>query len=361
MRIISPAALKPGMVLAKSIYDNNGLVMVREGTSLTDNTAVRLESLGIPLVYIEDPRFDDLEVRETADAELVREILAFRHAARENIATNRTPKNVHLDMETCSRLAERVVDLARQSTPEDFNLVNYLPKESYWDAHAINTSLLSMRLATELHFDRETTLQLVIVCLIHDLSLVLLPPAVLENLGRLNPEEKKALYAHPRIDTEILRNQRGASSVAVGPIGQHHELWNGEGYPKGLKGESILPIARIVSLVDTYAGLVSERPFRQRLMPHEAIEYVMGFADEFFELDMADRFARSIPTYFLGTMVSLNNKQKGVVIFANIGEIARPVIRAITDPNGVPLDTPAKIDLSSPDNASLLISAVVDE
>ena len=62
MRIISPAALKPGMVLAKSIYDNNGLVMVREGTSLTDNTAVRLESLGIPLVYIEDPRFDDLEV-----------------------------------------------------------------------------------------------------------------------------------------------------------------------------------------------------------------------------------------------------------------------------------------------------------
>ena len=54
----------------------------------------------------------------------------------------------------------------------------------------------------------------------------------------------------------------------------------------------------------------------------------------------------------------MNNKQKGVVIFANIGEIARPVIRAITDPNGVP---PPEIDLSNPENASLLISAVVDE
>jgi HD-GYP domain-containing protein (c-di-GMP phosphodiesterase class II) len=348
------------MVLAKSIYDANGLVIVREGTAMTENTAGRVVDLGIPLVYIEDPRFDDLEVRETADTELVREILEFRHSSRGIIASKRSPDAISLDMETGHRLAQTVLESVQNSTPEEFSLVQHLPAESYWDVHAINSSLLSARLATSLAMDRETVLELVFVCLFHDLSLVLLPKSILQNLGRLEEEEKKALYIHPRLEAEILRRQQGVSAVAIGAIGQHHELWNGEGYPRGLSGESILPVARIVGLVDTYTGLVSERPFRKRLMPHEAIEYILGYADEYFEIDLTDRFSRAVPTYFIGTMVSLNNNQKGVVTVANIGEVARPVVRAITDPNGVPLAKPTDVDLSNPENASLLITAVVD-
>ena len=352
--------MKPGMVLAKSVDDANGLVIVSEGTTITENTSQRLVDLGIPLVYIEDPRFDDLEVTETANTELVRDILEFRRSSREIIASQRSPDTIRLDMDVGIRLAEVVLESVQKSTPEEFSLVQHLPAESYWDAHAINSSLLAARLATTLAMDRDTVLQLVLVCLFHDLSHVLPPKSILENLGRFNENEKKALYIHPKLEVEILRRQQGVSAVAIGAIGEHHELWNGEGYPRGLSGESILPVARIVGLVDTYAALVSERPFRKRLMPHEAIEYILGYADEYFEIDLAERFSRSVPTYFIGTMVSLNNNQKGVVTFANIGDVARPIVRAITDPDGVPLSKPTDVDLSDPANASLLITAVVD-
>lgn len=361
MRLVRPSALRPGMVLARNIYDHNGQVVMREGTPMTDSTAARLVTLRIPQLAIEDPRFDDLEVTETIEFDVVREVLAFRRSCREAIAKKRQPNSIVLDVDSARSLAQKIGDAVHDSDPEELNLVQYLPAENYWDAHAINSALLAGRLAKTVGMDRAAVGELILACLIHDLSLVLLPASITGNLGRLSGEEKKVLHVHPRLEAEILRNQGGVSAVTTQAVGQHHELWNGSGYPRGLKGDQISPSARVISLVDTYTALISERPFRQQLMPHEAIEYIMGYAGELFEMNLAERFARAIPTYFVGIMVRLSNKQKGVVVFPNIGEIARPKIRALTDPQGVPLRVPQDIDLKSPDKASLLITAVVDE
>lgn len=349
------------MVLARSVYDGNGQVVMREGTAITASTGERLGRLRIPLVCIEDPRFDDLDVRETVSFELVRQVLEFRRASRNAIVANRRVKAIELDVEKARSLAESIEEEILDSAADQLNLVQYLPAESYWDAQAINGAILAGRLARTLGMDRDAVRELILVCLAHDLSLSLLPGSVQQNLGRLSDQEKKALFMHPRLDAEILHNQQGVSAVAVQALGQHHELWNGSGYPRRLKGEDIAPMARIVVLVDAYAALVGERPNRQRLMPHEAIEYVMGYAGEYFEMNTVEKFARAIPSYFTGIMVKLSNGQKGVVTYPNIGEIARPKVRLLTDPMGAPLQQPRELDLSSPGNASLLIAAVIDE
>ena len=361
MRLVKPAALHPGMTLANSIHDFRGQVVMREGSSLTESSVRRLVDMRIPLVAIEDPRFDDLEVFETVSAEVVRELVAFRDACRQRIVRGRKPSSISLDMGKCRELAERLVGEVSGAAQEQFNLVQYLPAEQYWDAHAVNGAALAVRLARTIGIEVAAIVELVVGAITHDLSLCLLPDRVLDNLGRLGPEEKRAFMVHPRLDAEILRSQGGVSAVTIGSVGQHHEVWNGAGYPRGLKGTDILPMARVLCLVDTYSALVLERPYRQRLMPHEAIEYVMGYAGELFDMTMAERFARSIPSYFVGTSVRMNDGRKGVVVYPNIGEIARPRIRLITNERGGPLPVPIELNLSSPENASLLISAVVDE
>lgn len=209
--------------------------------------------------------------------------------------------------------------------------------------------------------DRRVTTDLVTACICHDLSLSLMPDSVVRDLGRLTGPQKKALWLHPRFDAEIMRRQPGVSAVMVAALGQHHELWSGDGYPKGLKGENIGQMARILAIVDTYAALVGERPNRERQMPHEAIEFILGYAGEYFDMDLAEKFSRSIPTYFVGMMVQLSNLQKAVVMVPNTGEIARPALRVLTDSAGRKLPVPQDLNLMDASNASLMITAVVDE
>ena len=361
MRLIRPSALKPGMVLASGVFDPKGNVIARAGSTLNESTVRRLVDMRIPTISVEDARFDDLDVKDILPAELVRDIVDFLGKCRDIIRKAGKTDGVELDVRKLNELVEDLIAEVSGTSPDDLSLINYLPADNRWDAHAINTAILSIRLGRTLTMDRSVTRDLVMACVCHDLSLVLMPSSVQRDFGRLVGNQRKALWLHPRLDSELMRRQAGSTAVLVGALAQHHELWSGDGYPKGLKGEEIGVLARIIAIVDTYAALVGERPNRERQMPHEAIEFVLGYAGEYFDMDMAEKFTRSIPTYFVGTMVQLSNMQKGVVMVPNTGEIARPALRLVTDPAGRPLPVPQDINLKDASNASLMIAAVVDE
>ena len=361
MRLVRPAALRPGMTLANGVFDPKGNVIARAGSTLNENTVRRLVDMGIPTISIEDSRFDDLEVKEIMPVEFVRDLVEFLGECRDIIRNVSKTDGVELGVRRLNELVDDLTTEVSGTSPDDLSLINYLPAENHWDAHAMNTAILSIRLGRTLTMARAVNKDLVMACICHDLSLVLMPRSVRRNFGRLVGSQRKALWLHPRLDSEIMRRQAGSSAVMVGALAQHHELWSGGGYPKGLKGESIGMLARIIAIVDTYAALVGERPGRERQMPHEAIEFVLGYAGEYFDMDLAEKFTRSIPTYFVGAMVQLSNMQKGVVMIPNTGEIARPAVHLITDPAGRPLPVPQDVNLKDAANASLMIAAVVDE
>jgi response regulator RpfG family c-di-GMP phosphodiesterase len=361
VRLVGPGALKAGMVLASGVEDMKGNAVVPAGATLSEGNISRVRQMRVPVFAIEDPRFDDLEVRPILPRELVRRAVDLLGECREIVRKAGGPDGVKLDMRRILALVEEILDEVGSVSPDEISLVNFLPEENHWDAHALNTAILSIRLARNLNMNREATTELVTLCITHDLSLALMPPSIVRDFGRLTGSQKKALWLHPRLDAEIMRRQPGTSAVMVGAMGQHHELWGGGGYPKGLKGEDISSMARILAIVDTYAALIGERPGRERQMPHEAIEFILGYAGEYFDMDMAETFTRAIPTYFVGTMVQLSNMQKGVVMVPNTGEIARPALRVLTDPAGQALPVPQELDLKDATNATLMISAVVDE
>src|SRR6266851_2555962 len=111
--------------------------------------------------------------------------------------------------------------------------------------------------------------------LLHDIGKLAVPEHIINKPGRLTPEEFEKMKIHPVVGAEIL--ERVAFPYPVVPIVRsHHERWDGSGYPDGLKGEEIPIGARILSAVDCFDALASERPYRRALSPEEAMKTLIA-------------------------------------------------------------------------------------
>ena len=109
-----------------------------------------------------------------------------------------------------------------------------------------------------------------IAALLHDIGKLAVPEHILSKPGPLTPDERKKMQMHAQIGAEIVSAVPFPCPVAP-LIRSHHERWDGTGYPSGLRGEQIPIGARILSVVDCFDALTSERPYRPALSPDEAI------------------------------------------------------------------------------------------
>jgi hypothetical protein len=129
-------------------------------------------------------------------------------------------------------------------------------------------------------------------------------------------------------------------------VKQHHERWNGNGYPDKLKGRDICHGARILALTDSAIALVSKRPYRgcvlpketadfvsafsedlaqaSYLRPQQAMEFIIAYSGELFDPDLVKIFAHVLPTYPTGIMVKLNTGEIGIISNANLQYFSRP-------------------------------------
>src|SRR5438046_6958565 len=117
---------------------------------------------------------------------------------------------------------------------------------------------------------------------LHDIGKLAVPEHIISKPGRLTPEEFERMKIHPLVGAEIL--ERVQFPYPVVPIVRaHHERWDGNGYPCGLRGEEIPTGARILAVVDCLDGLASDRQYRPALPLDKAMEHVIGEAGKSFD------------------------------------------------------------------------------
>src|SRR5439155_2652378 len=123
--------------------------------------------------------------------------------------------------------------------------------------------------------------------LLHDIGKLAVPEHILCKPGPLTPEETEKMRIHPRIGVEILETINFPFPLTE-VVRSHHEKWDGTGYPDCLKGEEIPITARILSVVDCYDALTSDRPYRKPLSAEEALKYVQSEAGTAFDPKVVD-------------------------------------------------------------------------
>ena len=136
--------------------------------------------------------------------------------------------------------------------------------------HLRRVQVYAVEIAKDLGLDEDMLNAIRAASMLHDIGKLAVPENILSKPGRLTPEEFEKMKIHPIVGSEIL--DRVEFPYPVVPIVRsHHEKWDGTGYPDGLKREAIPIGARILSAVDCFDALASERPYRRALSPEEAM------------------------------------------------------------------------------------------
>jgi response regulator RpfG family c-di-GMP phosphodiesterase len=129
----------------------------------------------------------------------------------------------------------------------------------------------------------------------HDIGKIATPDAVLLKPGRLTPEEWEVMKQHPTVGLQILDgSQRPILKAAAVIAHQHHEKWDGSGYPQGLKGDQIHPYARIVAVADVFDALTHERCYKEAWPVEQVRDYLREVAGHHLDPHYVDLLIKNI-------------------------------------------------------------------
>lgn len=139
--------------------------------------------------------------------------------------------------------------------------------------HSRRVSEICEAIAIKIRLSRDEVKRIKITGLMHDIGKIGIDEKILNSNHRLNPTEWEEIKKHPDISFRILSASNEFSSIAEDVL-QHHERWDGKGYPKGLKGKEISLNARIIAIADTYDAMISDRAYRKAYSKEEAIQEI---------------------------------------------------------------------------------------
>jgi len=143
-------------------------------------------------------------------------------------------------------------------------------KDRYTCGHSECVAVLGKEIAIEMGVDERTAERVYVAGLLHDIGKIGIPSHILLKPTKLSLEDYDEIKLHPTKGCQILKPIRSLDNLAEVVL-QHHERYDGTGYPNGLKGEEILLEARILAVADAYQAMISDRPYRKRLPFEEAI------------------------------------------------------------------------------------------
>jgi HAMP domain-containing protein len=166
--------------------------------------------------------------------------------------------------------------------------------KSHWTAgHSERVTGYAERLAKALNLDEKTRKEIRIAAVLHDIGKIAVPGQILDKNGYLSAEEYGLVKAHPQTGADIIADIPAYDEVRPAIL-HHHEHWDGNGYPSGLKGEAIPFLARILTIADVYDALSEDRPYRKGLGKEEIRAYFEGEKGKIFDPVLAALFIKTL-------------------------------------------------------------------
>ena len=233
--------------------------------------------------------------------------------------------NTNLQLTGCTPLARQLVQLLNQSD----NLAGWAlngQTEDYALDNALHVAVLGTKVGMGLRYSQDELERLALAGLLHDLGMWTLPVSLIEKREALSEEERDILRTHPERGRRILAGQGGVFEWVSTINAQEHERWDGSGYPCRLKDRQIAEPAQIIGVVDTVDAMVTMRPYRKRLTPHQVIRELLLHAKTTFSLRVLKGLGDQITLYPIGTQVRLNTGESGTVTKINSRYPLRPVV-----------------------------------
>ncbi|MGZ5059852.1 MAG: HD-GYP domain-containing protein [Methylobacter sp.] len=374
---ISIQQLKPGMF----IHDINCVWMehpflVGALKIKNDQTIKKITDLGVREVYIDTLKgldVIDAPTEAEVNAEIEHKMLAMVQQTKPITTTstlseelersrkvyseaNKIISNImhdvrigkQIEVERIDPVVERMANSILRNKDALLSLCRIKNKDDYTFLHSVSVGALLISFAHALDFNRDVIKQLGIGGMLHDIGKTKVPNEILNKPGALTEDEFVIMKSHVVHGCSILRKSSGIAQVSFDVASQHHERFDGSGYPLGLKNSEMSVYGQMAAIVDVYDAITADRCYHKGMEPTVAVRKMFEWSKFHFNPKLLRTFIRTVGIYPVGTLVMLESGKIGVVIEQCETDMTRPLVRTIFDAKKNYFITPNDIDLSKP-------------
>ncbi len=389
MRLIEIEDMPLGNALGQALFNERGDVLAQVGVILNAQLVESIKARGYTAVVVDDAQSEGIELVDPLTPETRARATKTAHettAVGEQTAMHLGPDRV--EHATYLPRSNEIQRLISQTVPADavFESANSITEEvmdaptllglnsiksqdSFAYTHAVEVASVAVMLGRKLGLKQPDLKRLGRGALLHDIGQVFTGDTTDGKSGAISSSDIEQINRHTRLGYDFLQNVPDFDVLMNHVAYQHHEWFNGKGYPRGLVGSAqidrdtkaepgqILLLALVTSVADVYDALCSDRPFRARLPREMAMSLIKRMTTAQLHVEMVRLFFEIVPVFPTGYPVRIMggtlDRWQGVVAKLGHPDLNRPVVRLFIKPDGSEVD-PFEVDLAKDSVARLM-------
>jgi HD-GYP domain-containing protein (c-di-GMP phosphodiesterase class II) len=357
--------LRPGMVFNKAVYIDMNNILVAPMVPLKEEDINRLIKWGIEEIETAGEIIKQVESeKKLSIKEEVTKLTELAESGKGVSKEEKTISEVYTEMlKLTEDIFQKVRNAAGYNREKILDAVSMMIEEvrkdknraldeitkehegAYIHTLGVSAAILSAVVGIDIGYGKHRLIPLCTGALLHDIGMVRVPSYITDKKGQLTPEEYNRIKTHPIYGYRIVTKELELGEDVAAVVLQHHEAYDGSGYPRKLKGDDISVFAKIVSICDVYIAMTRKRSYRDEHLSYEAMRTIVGGANRHFDPEIVKVFLANLAIHPVGSIVQLNNNAVGRVISANPEFPLRPKVSIIIDEFGDKLEIEKIVDL----------------
>lgn len=397
MKKISVGELKPGMVYDKPIYVDRNNMLILANSPIKDTDIKKLISWGITEVETAGVMVKKIEMNSVSSPpnetpvekvieKTTEKVTASNSESEKKIVSDYNDllkkRKILIEVHNYARSAVEDVYKAIQNNSsfvtheleeavhtmvkllkENSNVFLFLygldEGKNYTLTHAVNVTFYSLIIGIALKYSPLKLNDLGLGTLLIDAGMMKLPAYIIHKSSDLTEQEFNQIKTHPLLGykavKELGKTKENSALISL----QHHEQFDGKGYPRGLRGNDIDEYARIAAIADSYEAQISNRSYRKKVYFYHAMRNLLSSGVNKFDPVILRIFLSRMSVYPIGSIVELNDGTIGIIIGSVPEKPLRPIIKLIFDKDRKRITNTTIISLLS--ESSLYIISALDE
>lgn len=316
--------------LARNIYDQDGQLLLAKDILLEPRHIQQLMKKGLEEVFLWDDipveqlnQFENRAVQRRAQlppgmGTAVDSFRDFMHSLSQGHAIT-------------SNQVEETVDLIYPEIMGSTNILNQIKllrqKDEYTMKHSVSVSVIAVKLGESMGLKEPALRSLAKAALLHDIGKARVPMELITKPARLTSQEFKEVQQHPLYGFKIAQEMQLPDLEVFTAILQHHEKFDGSGYPFRVLGRKLHIYSRIIAVADVFDALTSDRPYRKAMPLFDALDEVVNNSTGHLDPAITRRLATYVMNVLPGEVVSLNDGTTASIVMVNKDEPQRPMVR----------------------------------
>lgn len=387
MKKISVEDLKPGMVYDRPIYVDSNNMLITANSPIKEADIKKLMTWGITevetagvLVKRIEPVAEAAEAKEqekTAESDTDTEqkivseyndllkkrksLIEVHNRARNAVdAAYRSIRNNNVfDTRDLEESVQNIIKLLKENSNIFLFLYGLDEGKDYTLTHSVNVTFYSLIIGIALKYSPVKLNDLGLGTLLIDAGMIKLPVYIIHKQSNLTEQEFNQIKTHPLLGYKALKELGKIKESSAIISLQHHEQFDGKGYPRGLRGNDIDEFARIAAIADSYEAQISNRSYRKKVYFYHAMRNLLSSGVNRFDPVILRVFLSRMSVYPIGSIVELNDGSIGIIIGSVPEKPLRPMIKLIFTKDKVRLENTVILNLAI--ETSLYIVRALDE